>query len=274
MLNIHNNDIYILPTLEDLFLQVAEDFTHRANTSIQTKGEFTVVLSGGNTPKLLLTTLADERNSYRNRIPWDKIKFFFGDERYVPLDNIESNYHMAYQYLFSKVPVLASNIYRIPTEFINPALAAKDYEKTLRSIFDLKDNEFPNFDLVYLGLGEDGHTASLMPQSDVVIEYCKTRKRDHGLLVKKQDLLVALLSQKTHMYRISFTPDTINNAANVIFLVTGPNKKSAVKAVLEGPLNPELYPAQLIHCLNNPTIWYLDKTAASELTIYKEQKDV
>lgn len=249
----NNNEIYILPNLKDLFLQVAEDFIHRAIAAVENRGEFTVVLSGGNTPKLLLTTLVEAETKF-HKIPWGKIKFFFGDERYVPLDNIESNYHMAYEYLFSKVPVLMDNIYRIPTEFSNPSLAAKEYERTLYSVFQLKKNQFPKFDLVYLGLGEDGHTASLMP----------------GSRFKKHRLVVALWLKKTNKYRITLTPACINHAANVVFLVTGANKASAVREVLEGPLIPELYPAQLIHCLNSRTLWYLEKAAASKLSFLKD----
>lgn len=264
-----NNEIYILPNLKDLFLRVAEDFTHRAIAAVQTRDEFTVVLPGGNTPKLLFTTLV-ETKFYRDKIPWHKIKFFFGDERYVPLDDVESNYHMVNQYLFSKVPVLVENIYRIPTELSNPNLAAKDYEQTLYSIFHLKEKQFPKFDLVYLGLGEDGHTASLMPQSEVVVNYCNS---DPGNAPEKYRLVVALWLQKTNKYRITLTPAAINNAANVVFLVTGENKAEAVREVLEGPLNPKKYPAQLIHCLNDKTIWYLDQTAASKLGFSKDPQD-
>lgn len=263
---IKNNEINVVPNPKDLFLHVAEDFVSRAKAAVNTRGEFTVVLSGGSTPKQLFTTLVNltQTKHHKEKIPWDKIKFFFGDERYVAPDNKESNYHTAQECLFSKVPVLAENIYRIPTEFSDPDQAAEVYERTLRSIFHLKNDEFPKFDLVYLGLGEDGHTASLMPKTDLVMNYWQG-----GSITDKHHLVAALWVPKQQMYRITLTPPAINNAINVVFLVVGENKALAVKEVLEGPVIPHTYPAQLILCLNNKNIWYLDQTAASQLSISK-----
>jgi 6-phosphogluconolactonase len=265
---IENNEINILPHPKGLFLQVAEDFIRRAREAVNAKDEFTVVLSGGCTPKQLFITLAhlSETEYSNNKIPWGKIKFFFGDERYVAPDNKESNYHTAHEYLFSKVPILAENIYRIPTKFSDPDHAAENYEKTLRSIFHLQDNEYPKFDLIYLGLGEDGHTASLMPNTDLVMNYWRG-----GSIRDTYRLVAALWVPKQKMYRVTLTPPAINNAINVAFLVVGENKAMAVREVLEGPLMPQEYPAQLILCLNNKNIWYLDQTAASQLSISKNK---
>lgn len=245
------NELKLFPNSHDLFLSAAEDFTRRANAAVETRGEFTVVLSGGDTPKYLFDTLT-QVNAFKNNIPWKKIKFFFGDERYVPADNPKSNYHMAYEHLFSKVPVLTENIFRIPTEPSDPIDAAKDYEFTLRQIFHLNNNEFPHFDLLYLGLGEDAHTASLMPFNDV-------------LLINNHQLVASVWLKEQAIYRISLTPLAINHAMNIIFIVTGENKASAVSHVLEGPREFQQYPAQRIQCMNNPTLWYLDKAAASKL---------
>ena len=145
---------------------------HRAMAAVNDKGVFSVVLAGGNTPKLFFDALTGIEY-YKKNIPWRQIQFFFGDERYVPSDNAKSNYHMAYEHLFSKVPVNPENIYRIPTEFNDPKDAAKNYEQTLSKVFHIKDNAFPQFDLLYLGLGDNAHTASLMPFSDVVKHYAR-----------------------------------------------------------------------------------------------------
>lgn len=245
------NEVKIFSNPQDLFVSAAQDFTHRVKTAVDAKGEFTVVLSGGETPKYFFDTLTQVK-AYKDNIPWQKIKFFFGDERYVPADNPKSNYHMAFEHLFSKVPVLTENIYRMTTKFKDPIDAAKDYEFTLRKVFHLENNEFPQFDLLYLGLGEDAHTASLMPLSET-------------LLINNHQLVASLWVKEQKMYRITLTPLAINHAVNIIFLVTGENKASAVSQVLEGPKNSQLYPAQLIHGVNNKTMWYLDKAAASKL---------
>lgn len=244
---------------QDLFLSAAEDFSRRAQAAVLAKGVFTVALSGGNTPQSLFDTLVGTK-AYQEKTPWNKIKFFFSDERYVPLNDSKSNYHMAFEHLFSKVPVLKKNIYPIPTHFKDPLEAAKDYERTLRNAFKLKEDAFPNFDLLYLGLGDDAHTASLMPLSDVVKQYCKISDNTNFQLV------TSLWVAQQKMYRITFTPPAINHAEKIIFLVTGANKATAVNKVLEGPPDPEQYPAQLIHGGHHKTLWYLDEAAASQLS--------
>jgi 6-phosphogluconolactonase len=254
-----NNAIYILPSPEDVHLSVAEDFTQRAIAAVQSKGEFTVVLSGGDTPKSFFDVLSSVKR-FREMIPWEQIKFFFGDERYVPSDNLESNYHMANEHLFSKVSILKENIYRMKTDFKDPQDAARDYETTIRQFFHIKENEFPTFDLIYLGLGEDAHTASLMPFSEVVENYSKEPEK-----LKSHRLVESIWVQKQNMYRITLTPPVINHADNIIFIVTGLNKASAVSSALAGAFEPKKYPAQLIHCRNNKNIWYLDKAAANKI---------
>ncbi len=161
----------------------------------------------GNTPKTFFDTLTQIK-LYKESIPWSQIKFFFGDERYVPAEDAQSNYHMAYEHLFSKVPVLSENIYRMPTNAKEPEVAAKEYEITLRKTFNIKENEFPRFDLLYLGLGDNAHTASLMPFSEV-------------LMIKNNQLVASLWVQELKMFRLTLTPPAINHASNIIFLVTG-----------------------------------------------------
>ena len=256
-----NNEIVIFPTSYDLFQFAAKDFENRAIVAIKDKGVFSVVLSGGNTPKLFFDNLVNIEY-YKKNIPWQQIQFFFGDERYVPSDDKNSNYHMAYEFLFSKVPINPENIYRIPTEFNNPKEAATDYEKTLRKVFQIKDHAFPPFDLSYLGLGDDGHTASLMPLSDIVMHYA-----NYPSLNKNTQLVESLFVSKLNMHRISLTPNALNNSKNIIFLVTGETKATAVHEVIEGKPDPQHYPAQLIQCVSGKTIWYLDPTAAEKLSI-------
>ncbi len=254
-----NTEITIFPSANDLFQFAANDFSQRALNAVKDKGVFSVVLAGGNTPKLFFDILASDKY-HKDSIPWYQIRFFFGDERYVSSENKESNYHMAYEHLFSKVPINQENVYRIPTEFDNPKNAAKEYERILREAFNIKNNAFPQFDLLYLGLGDNAHTASLMPFSEPVLHYTKNQLSD-----KNHQLVTSLFVPQDNIYRISLTPSAINNGGEIIFLVTGANKATAVSEVLEGQTNPLQYPAQLIHSLNNKTIWYLDQTAAKKL---------
>jgi 6-phosphogluconolactonase len=256
-----NKDITIFTNANDLFQFAAKDFSQRASAAVNDKGIFSVVLAGGNTPKLFFDTLTDIEY-YKKNIPWQQIQFFFGDERYVPSDDAESNYYMAYEHLFSKVPVNPKNIYRIPTEFNDPKNAAKNYEQTLRRVFHIKDNAIPQFDLLYLGLGDNAHTASLMPLSDIVKYYAERSLSD-----KNNQLVASLFVSESNMYRITLTPNVINNAKDIIFLVTGSNKATAVWKVLEDQTDPLHNPAQLIHSVHGKTIWYLDQLAAKKLSI-------
>jgi 6-phosphogluconolactonase len=257
-----NQEVKIFPTVNDLFDAAAKDFMRRAIAVVSEKGIFSVVLSGGNTPKLFFNALTS-LDCHKKNVPWHKIQFFFSDERYVSLKSNESNYYTAYEYLFSKVPVNPENIYRISTELSNPDDAAKDYDQTLRHAFNINDKDLPRFDLVYLGLGDNAHTASLMPFSDIVTHYS-----DHTLADEDNQLVVSLWVPELNMFRITLTPRAINNSKNIIFLVTGANKKMAVSEVLEGPADPKRYPAQLIHCVHGKTIWYLDQLAAEELSTH------
>jgi 6-phosphogluconolactonase len=263
---IKNQEIKIFSSLDDLFDAAANDFMRRAIAAVNNKGVFSVVLSGGNTPKQFFESLT--RIDFDTKtIPWQKIQFFFGDERYVSLDKKESNYHTAAKFLFSKVPVNPANIYRIPTDFSDPKDAAKQYEKTLREVFKIKDKAIPKFDLAYLGLGDNGHTASLMPFSEIV-----TRYSNKALIENDNQLVASLWVQELDMYRISLTPTVLNNSMNIFFLVTGANKEITVREVLEGPYDPIRYPAQLIQCVDGKTIWYLDRLAAEKLNFINSSK--
>jgi len=228
---------------EDLFQAAAKDFADKAMGLLSKKKLLNIALSGGSTPKDFFKVLAQQK------IPWEKVRFFFVDERYVPGDNPENNYHMADQYLFSKISIPRENIYPIPTEFKDPEEAAREYELILHKAFGVKSHEIPKFDIIYLGLGDDGHTASLMPFNK--------------LIFKKHQLVAADWVSKLNMYRITLTPTIINHSDNIIFMATGANKAPAVSAVLEGKYEPDQYPAQLIDHTQGKTIWYLDQAAAN-----------
>ena len=201
-------------------------FIQLANEAIQLKGKFTVALSGGNTPAAMYKLLASD--FYSKQIDWKKCYFFWGDERCVPLSNKENNSFNAKNILFDKVPVPKKNIFIIPVDE-SPVNAAIYYEATIK-IFFKTDN--PVFDLILLGMGNNGHTASLFPYTTVLQE---TRS-----LVKE------VYVSEVNMFRISFTAPLINNAKHILFLVTGDSKQAMLKKILEGAYKPDEYPAQLI----------------------------
>jgi len=229
-------EIRIFDTPQQLFDSAANEFIS-INPS-------TVALSGGSTPKSLYSLLATET------LPWKKFQFFFGDERHVPPTDPESNYKMANEALLSKVAIPPQNIFRVPAENPDSEAAALAYEKTIREAFQLKPGKFPRFDLILLGLGPDGHTASLFPGSRALQE--------------RNRIFVANPVQKFKTDRLTFTYPVLNNAANVIFLVTGAEKAPVVKDVLENPAST--LPAAQVHAADGRMLWLLDRAAASQLT--------
>jgi 6-phosphogluconolactonase len=239
-------DIRILNTPADLFQAAAAEFAALAWDAAQSNGRFSVALSGGSTPKSLYELLAS--GSIPN-IPWDKIFFFFGDERFVPPDHPDSNYRMAREAgLFAKVP--DDHVFRVRTEEKDADTAALDYEQTLRKFFGLRPGELPRFDLVLLGLGPDGHTASLFPGT--------------AALNEKSRLVVANWIEKFQTYRITLTLPVLNHAACIVFLVSGQDKAKIVREVLENE-NANL-PSQKVHPANGRLLWLLDGAAGSGLS--------
>ena len=208
---------------------------------------FAVALAGGNTPRRMYEILAGDQ--LRNRVDWRAVHLFFDDERCVPRDHADSNYRMAYESLISRVDIPASNIHPIKGDG-EPERNAPLYETELRQFFS--GGSTSAFDLVLLGLGDDGHTASLFP--------------DTNALNVTDRWVVANWVEKLESFRITLTPAAINGAGHVIFLVAGTNKAAAVKAVLEGALQPENLPAQLIKPEAGVLTWLLDSQAASLLT--------
>ena len=203
----------------------------------------TVALSGGSTPKLMFQVLAEQ---FRDEVSWDKVQFFWSDERHVPPDNPESNYRMANEALLSHVPVSADNVHRIRGENPDAAAVASEYEQT---IVQVTNQTLPRLDLIFLGLGTDGHTASIFPGSEVLHE----TKR----------LVAAPYVEKFKSYRITMTLPLLNNGATVVFLVSGAEKAEIVKEVLEGE---NKYPAQAVMPVQGELIWMLDKEAAAYLS--------
>jgi 6-phosphogluconolactonase len=238
-----------LTTPQDLFQAAAEEFIRAASEAVAQRKRLTVALSGGSTPKSLYTLLAANASS---SLPWDRMFFFFGDERHVPPDHPESNYRMANETLFSKAPIPAANIFRVSTENPDASAAAEAYENTLRDFFSSKPGEFPRFDLILLGLGPDGHTASLFPETQALQE--------------KSRLVIANWVEKLKTSRITFTLPLLNAARCTAFLVSGTEKAPALHEVLEGKASGEKYPAKLVQPVDGKLIWLVDRAAASELS--------
>lgn len=231
-------EIRVFNSTEELFQSAATEFVTLAQAAIRANGKFTVALSGGSTPKGMYRLLAN-----RTDIPWDKTYFFFSDERHVPPSHPESNYRMAYEAMLSKVP--PGNVFRMHGENPDADAAAADYELTLKSFFQLRTGDFPRFDLILLGLGPDGHTASLFPGSAAL----KENKR----------LVVANWVEEFHTHRITFTFPVLNNSACVMFLVSGKEKAPALHQVLEGGTN---LPAMRVRPTDGRLLWLLDAAAA------------
>ena len=241
-----NPTIEILPTPADLFQSAAEEFVRIGNAAIAARGRFTVALSGGSTPKSLYSLLAADYSDFA----WGNTFLFFGDERHVPPIDPDSNYRMVNESLLKKVLIPAENVFRVQAENPDAAAVAADYSAQIAKFFALKRSEFPRFDLIFLGMGPDGHTASLFPGSEGLKE--------------KSKLVIANWVEKFKTFRISLTFPVLNRAAEVIFLTSGPDKADMVKQVLEGDNNPP-FPAQQVQPENGELIWMLDQAAASKL---------
>jgi len=242
-------EIRVLTTPQELSEVAAEELVRCAKESVNERGRYTIALSGGTTPKNLFNLLA---TNARSVLPWDRTFFFWGDERHVPPTDPESNYRMAEDTMLSKIPVAAGNVFRIPAENPDAAAAAEAYEQTLRKFFQLKPGEVPVFDLIILGMGPDGHTASLFPNSPGLQE--------------KSRLVIANWVEKLKTSRLTLTLPVLNAARCVVFLVSGTDKAAILRTVLEEDAPPEQYPSKLIKPQNGRLIWLLDRAAASELT--------
>ncbi len=242
-----SGEIRILTTPQELFAAAAEEVVRIANQSVAERGRFTIALSGGSTPKSLFNLLASNAKA---SLPWDRTFFFWSDERHVGPDDPDSNYHMANQAMLSKVPVPAGNVFRMPAENPDAAAAAQAYEQTVRKFFQMESG-VPQFDLILLGMGPDGHTASLFPGT--------------AALQEKSKLVVANWVEKLETHRLSFTLPLINAAREVSFLVGGMDKASVLKTVLEENAPEDQYPSKLVNPTQGKLIWFIDRAAASAL---------
>lgn len=246
-------NISVLPDTKQLVAMVVEYVVNLAAEAVAQRGHFTIALSGGSTPRVLYEALATKPTA--DRIEWGKVHVFWGDERCVPPDHPDSNYRMAHEALLKHVPIPAENIYRMEGEANPPIEASIKYTKTLlrAEIFSKEERVglAPRLDLVLLGMGDDGHTASIFPGTEVIFE--------------KTDLVMAYYVAKLGVSRITLTPPAINAAAHVAFLVTGESKAEMLKNVLTGPYQPVTWPSQVIRPANGELVWFVDKAAASLL---------
>lgn len=238
-----------LTTPQDLFRVAAEEVIRAATEAVAQRGRFSIALSGGSTPKNLYTLIAANASA---SLPWAQMFFFWGDERHVPPDDPDSNYRMTKEAFLSKIPVPPANIFPIPAENPDASAAADAYEQTLRKFFALAPGEFPRFDLILLGMGPDGHTASLFPET--------------AALQEKSRLVVANWVEKMKTSRITLTLPVLNAARCVAFLVSGADKAPALHEVLEGTAAAEKYPSKLVRPTEGRLIWFVDRAAASELS--------
>ncbi len=238
-------NLHIYKSPEDLSIAVVEWVTDYIQSVLAKNNRFTIALSGGSTPQKLHTLLA--ASPYKEKINWNKMHIFWGDERAVPFTDDRNNAKMAYDTLLNHLPVPAEQIHVMRTD-IDPEAAAAAYEKILHSYFDETDT---SFDLVLLGMGDDGHTLSLFPGTEIVHEKTAWTK--------------AFFLQAQNMYRISLTAPIVNKSASVAFLAAGKNKSKTLEQVLEGAIQPNLYPSQLIKPVNGELHWFVDEAAASDL---------
>lgn len=238
-------EVRIFDTLDKLAEKLSENLASLITGSISEHGRFNLVLSGGETPKAIYKNISA---NYSDALPWDKVLFYFGDERYVPHTDTSSSYRMARESLLDMLPVSSENVFPMPTKFRRPQDAADDYERTLRSKFR---GPWPRFDLVLLGLGADGHTASLFPGSDALHE-------------KEKWVSVALAPDEPKT-RLTLTLPAINHAANIFFIVTGEKKSPALRDAFSKDVDIDSCPAAAVRPHDGSLIWWLDKSAASLL---------
>jgi 6-phosphogluconolactonase len=246
-----NTEVHILPDGPAIANRCAQKFVEIAAAAVKEKGSFDVALAGGSTPKLLYGLLVNDP-ALRSLVPWDKMHLFFGDERHVNPDDPDSNYRMAVESMLSKSPLKPEQVTRIKGEYPVAEDAAREYDQYLRTYYKLAEGQFPRFDLVLLGMGNEGHTLSIFPGTKALRE---TRR-----------IAVHNWVGKVLMDRITLTAPAVNNAANVIFMVTGADKAPALTAVLERFYEPDQLPAQLIQPTRGSLLWLVDTAAGSMLT--------
>ncbi len=241
-----NGRLEIQPTSADLVRKATECIASLLLESVKSRKLAMIALSGGTTPRSVYMLLGSEPMC--SMIPWANVHLFWGDERCVPPDNAESNFRMVKEALLDKIAIPSTNIHRTKAEQ-NPAIAAQEYEEEIKQTFQLKGDALPRFDVILLGLGEDGHTASLFPGTTALQEQHK--------------LVTEVYVEKLKAYRISMTLPLINNARHLLFLVSGKGKAGMLAEVLQS--NDVKYPAQLVKPVSGDIRWLVDRNAASHL---------
>jgi len=239
-------EILVFPSTAELFRAAAEKFCEIGKQAIREHGRYTVALSGGSTPKALHQQLA---TTFSKELPWDRVFFFWGDERHVPPDFPESNYRMAKETLLSKLPIMAENVFRMPGEIPDANQGSGMYEQCLSEFFCPVPGHFPRLDFILLGIGLEGHTASLFP--------------DTSALREKQRFVVGNYVAVHSTWRITCTYPVLNNGSNVMFLVEGAGKADIVRTALKDP--SANLPCQAVRPVQGKLMWYLDNAAGEKL---------
>jgi 6-phosphogluconolactonase len=229
----------------------AQHFVDQIQAAVAERGLARIAISGGNTPKVVFSLLASANEPYRAAIPWDRLWIFWIDERCVPPDDADSNYRMTNELLLSKVPLPSDHVIRIEGE-LDPEEAAARYESAIRGHFRLEGAEVPIFDVAQLGMGDDGHTASLFPHTEGLHELGRIAIANH-------------VPQQKRSWRVTLTGPVIDAARHVFFLIDGEKKADPVGRVLLGPYDPETLPSQLIQPQSGRLLFYLDRAAAAHL---------
>lgn len=243
---------FVEPDATALARRAARHFAEKAATAAKERGQVRIAISGGSTPKAAFSLLADPEQPFRAQMPWQKLELWWVDERCVPPDDADSNYRMTREAMLDLVPVRPEQIHRMEGE-LPPDEAAARYEAGLRSGFQLEGAEVPHFDLIALGMGPDGHTASLFPHTQAL------REMDR--------LVVANHVSAKDAWRITLTRPVINYGAEVFFLIGGADKAQILKEVLLGPNDPERLPSQLISPVSGILTLLLDRAAAALLPV-------
>lgn len=243
--------VHICDSQGELSKVAADDFVKIVNEAIARTGRATVGLSGGHTPPLLYERLTSE--AYKKLVDWKKVHFFISDERCVPEDSKDSNWGNAQRQLFNKLHVPAENLHPLQNQDIDPKGAAEKYEEELKKFFDLKPGELPRFDLIQLGMGPDGHTASLFPGSKALSE--------------KKRAVVDNFVDKSETWRITFTFSVLNEAGNIMFMVEGQEKSHVLSEVLQGTSGAPQYPVQNVTPHDGKIVWFVDRAAARDLKV-------
>jgi 6-phosphogluconolactonase len=237
---------------KSLYLAAAEQVCRIGQLSLETTGRFSLVLSGGTTPRPLYELLA--KPPFSKSLDWNKVEFFWGDERVVSPDDPSSNYRMAREAMLDQLKIPAAHIHRIRAEEKDLDKAARAYEDEITKVLGEVSGggrKPPHFNLFLLGMGPDGHTASIFPGTDAIEE--------------KERWVIPVDVPSLGVKRITMTPELINSAHFIIFMVTGKNKAEVVANVLQGPRDPQRCPVQLIHPLTGEVIWFADRDASSKL---------